>query len=131
MEHKSHTTKVIFLGAVARLHYTIGAGANIDGNIVTPSFTRQVAAEGSSSNTVAGTMDIKIVDVAKEVYKRKLVDEVIPVINTLWARLWASRAMNTTPSEMTSPLTSSSATRKYKPRAGLMDGTFTSSTSQL
>lgn len=47
-------------------------------------FTRRVQAQRKSRNRPAGQMETKTVEVAKEMYKRKMLDEVFPAIKREW-----------------------------------------------
>ena len=86
VQHKSHIQKVIFLAAVARPRYDTMRNRNFSGKIGIFPFTRQVQAQRNSRNGAAGTTETKskLVEVTKEVYKRKMVDEVFPAIKREW-----------------------------------------------
>lgn len=80
VQHKSHIQKVMFLAAVARPRRDTIRNRNFDGKIGNFPITRQVQAQRNSSNRAAGNMETKMVEVTKEVYKRKVVDEIFPAI---------------------------------------------------
>lgn len=89
VKHKSHIIKVMFLAVVARPRPVVGnrrgGGAReFSGKIGNFPFTVQRAAQRNSRNRAAGTMETKCVEVTKEVYKRKIIDEVIPAIRAAW-----------------------------------------------
>ena len=84
VQHKSHIQKVMFLAAVARPRHDTGRNRNFSGKIGIFPFTRRVRAQRSSRNRRAGELETKTVEVTKEVYKRKMVDEVFPAIKSLW-----------------------------------------------
>ena len=78
VQHKSHIEKVMFLATVAQLHWNMHRNCNFDGKIGTFPFVWQVQAQRSSGNKAAGTVVTKMVEVLKEVYKWKMLDEIFP-----------------------------------------------------
>ena len=70
----------MFLAAVTRPCYDTMRNLNFSGKIGIFPFTRQVQAQRNSRNRAAGTIETKSVEVTKEVYKRKMVDDVFPSI---------------------------------------------------
>lgn len=87
VRHKSHITKVMFLGVVSRPRPLPGrsrGSRTFTGKIGIFPFTVQRAAQRTSRNRDAGTIETKCVEVNKEVYKRKIIDEVIPAIRSAW-----------------------------------------------
>lgn len=87
VRHKSHITKVMLLAAVARPRDIVArwrGARSFSGKIGIFPFTEQRQARRNSRNRAAGTMETKCVEVTKEVYKRKVIDEVIPAIREAW-----------------------------------------------
>ncbi|CAB1099614.1 unnamed protein product [Ectocarpus sp. CCAP 1310/34] len=74
----------MFLAAVARPRYDTSRRCNFTGKLGIFPFTVQRPAQRNSRNRAAGTMETKCVEVTKEVFKRKVVDEVIPAIKARW-----------------------------------------------
>ncbi|CAN0068546.1 unnamed protein product [Ectocarpus sp. 13 AM-2016] len=74
----------MFLAAVARPRHNPATNAPFDGKIGLWAFTKKVPAVRNSRNRAAGTLVTKSVEVTKETYKAKLVDEVIPAIKEKW-----------------------------------------------
>ena len=86
VRHKSHITKVMFLAAVARPRFDSGRSCNFTGKLGIFPFTEQRAALRTSRNRAAGTFEAKCVEATNEVFKKKVVEEVIPVIKASWPR---------------------------------------------
>ena len=84
VQHKAHIQKVMFLAAVARPRYDTMRKRNFSGKTGIFPFTRQVQAQRNSRNRAAGSMETKSVEVTKEVYKRKMVEEVFPAMKRGW-----------------------------------------------
>ncbi|CAM9287194.1 unnamed protein product, partial [Ascophyllum nodosum] len=84
VKHKSHIQKVMFLAVVGRPRWDTVANRSFDGKIGIFPFTRRVPAQRSSRNRAAGTMETKMVEVTKAVYKQKMLDEVFPAIKRTW-----------------------------------------------
>lgn len=80
VQHKSHTTKVMFLAAVSRPRFKSSRSVLFNRKIGIFPFTEQPAAQRNSRNRAAETMETKCVEVSKQVYKQKLLDEVIPAM---------------------------------------------------
>ena len=84
VQHKSHIKKVMFLAVVGRPRRDTVNNRNFDGKFGIFPFTRSVAAQRDSRNRAAGTPVTQMVEVTKEVYKRKMLDEVFPAIKAAW-----------------------------------------------
>ncbi|CAN0272286.1 unnamed protein product [Ascophyllum nodosum] len=84
VQHKSHIKKVMFLAAVARPRRNTVANRNFDGKIGIFPFTRQVQAQRNSRHRAAGTWVTTMVEVTKEVYKAKMLEDVFPAIKAQW-----------------------------------------------
>ena len=85
VKYKSHIPKVMFLAAAARPRYNPNDSRTFTGKIGIFPFTDQRQAQLNSRNRAAGTMETKYVEVNKEVYKRKIIDEVIPAVGDCWS----------------------------------------------
>lgn len=85
-QHKSHITKVMFLGAVERPRRNASNNTDLDGKLGLYPFTRNKAAQRNSRNRAAGTMVTKTVEVTKERYKKMMLDHVIPDTKSLFPR---------------------------------------------
>ncbi|ETV71867.1 hypothetical protein H257_13000 [Aphanomyces astaci] len=83
-QSKRFITKVMFLSAVARPLWDNAKSEWFDGKIGTWHFTQHVRAARSSRNRPAGTMELRPVNVTRPVYKKMLIDNVIPAIKALW-----------------------------------------------
>ena len=66
----------MILAAVAQPRHDTSRNRNFSGKIGIFPFTRRVRAQRSSRNRCAGELETKTIEVTKEVYKRKMVDEV-------------------------------------------------------
>ena len=84
--HKSHIQKMMFLAAVGRPRRDTNANRHFGGKIGIVPFTRQVAAQRNSRNRAAGTLETRMVEVTKEVYKEKMLNDVFPAIKRIWLR---------------------------------------------
>ncbi|CAN0383563.1 unnamed protein product, partial [Pylaiella littoralis] len=84
VQSKKFITKVMVLAAVARPRHNSAANAQFNGKVGMWPFTKKVPAVRSSRNRAAGTLLTKCVEVTKETYKAKLIDEVIPAIKEKW-----------------------------------------------
>ncbi|XP_027109397.1 uncharacterized protein [Coffea arabica] len=77
---KKFIVKVMFLAAVARPRFDCSRNKNFDGKIGFP-FAFKEPAKRNSKNRVAGTLETKpILSMTKEVYRRCLIDNVLPTI---------------------------------------------------
>jgi hypothetical protein len=86
-QKKSDVMKVMFLAAIARPRYNDDGVCTFDGKIGIWPFVERKAAQRTSVNRVAGTMETKPVAVTKEVYRKMLVDKVVPAIKAKWPGL--------------------------------------------
>ncbi|KAE9007553.1 hypothetical protein PR001_g16941 [Phytophthora rubi] len=77
--------KTMFLAAVARPRFDNNGHVLFDGKIGIWDFTHKVDAQHSSKNRPAGTLETKNLDtVNREVYKRYLLEHIIPAIKSKW-----------------------------------------------
>ncbi|CAM9323775.1 unnamed protein product [Laminaria digitata] len=102
VEHKSHIKKVMFLAVVGRPRRDTVNNRNFDGKIGIFPFTTRVRAQRSSRNRAAGTMETKIMEVTKAVYKEKMLTEVFPAIKAMWP-VWVPRMGGTSGSATSRP----------------------------
>ena len=80
VQHKSHIQKVMFLATVARLRRDTIRNRNFGGKIGIFPSTRRLHAQRNSRIMNTVTVETKTVKLTKEVYKRKMVDEIFPAI---------------------------------------------------
>ncbi|ETV73005.1 hypothetical protein H257_12050 [Aphanomyces astaci] len=83
-QSKRFITKVMFLSAVARPRWDNAKSEWFDGKIGTWHFTQHVRVTSSSRNRPVGTIELRPVNVTHPVYKKMLIDNVIPAIKALW-----------------------------------------------
>ncbi|XP_027169562.1 uncharacterized protein LOC113769299 [Coffea eugenioides] len=82
---KKFIVKVMFLAAVARPRFDCSRNKHFDGKIGIFPFAFKEPAKRNSKNRVAGTLETKpILSVTKEVYRRCLIDNVLPAIRAKW-----------------------------------------------
>ena len=86
VQHKSHITKVMFLAVVARPRYDPHRQSTFSGKMGIFPFTELRQAVRNSARRAAGTWETKCVEVTKERYKEKLIQDVIPAIKRDWPR---------------------------------------------
>eukprot|EP00903_Cladosiphon_okamuranus_P008822 g8449.t1 len=86
VQHKSHITKVMFLGVVARPRRNTANNSSFSGKIGIYPFTEKVRAQRHSRNRPAGALETKTVEVTKERYKKMMIDKVIPDIKRQFPR---------------------------------------------
>ena len=84
VQHKSWIMKVMFTGVVARPRFDPHRNRYFNGKIGIFPYTKQDPAQRSSRNRPRGTLVTKQVEVTKEVYKKMLLDNVIPAIKDSW-----------------------------------------------
>lgn len=84
--HKSHIKKVMFLAAVARPRFGGDDGNEclFDGKIGIWPFVEEVAAKRTSVNRPRGTLENKPVSVTRDVYRRMVIDNLLPAIRARW-----------------------------------------------
>ncbi|KAF0708091.1 hypothetical protein AaE_013351, partial [Aphanomyces astaci] len=83
-QSKHFITKVMFLSAVARPRWDDAKSEWFDGKIGTWHFTQVVPAARSSRNRPAGTLELRPVSVTRPIYKKMLLENVIPAIKAKW-----------------------------------------------
>ena len=86
-QKKSDVVKVMFLAAIARPRYNDDGECTFDGKIGMWPFIERKAAQRDSVNRPAGTIETKPIKVTKPVYRRMLIDRVIPAIKQKWPDL--------------------------------------------
>ena len=86
VKHKSHIDKVMFLAATAKPRWDPGKNQYFDGKLGIWPFAHQVAAQRSSANRPAGTLEWKTFNVNREEYKKMLIEKVLPAIKEKWPR---------------------------------------------
>ena len=84
VQSKRFITKVMFLAAVARPRHNTSSNFYFDCKIGLCTFTEKVRVVRNSRNREAGTLVTKPVEVTRETYKAKLIDDVIPAIKAKW-----------------------------------------------
>lgn len=77
----------MFLCAVARPRFNLEGEVIFDGKIGIWPFVEEVAAKRSSANRPRGTLELKPVDVDRDIYREYLTDELIPAILTKYPDL--------------------------------------------
>lgn len=82
--NKNFITKVIFLVAVARPRFDTDGDVIFDGKLGLWPFIEKVAAKKNSKNRPKGTMETKSVNVDRKMYKKMLLDKVLPSIFSKW-----------------------------------------------
>ena len=86
-QKKSDVMKVVFLAAIARPRYDDDGVCTFDGKIGMWPFVERKAAQRTSVNRVAGTMETKPIPVTRTVYWKMLIDKVVPAIKAKWPGL--------------------------------------------
>jgi hypothetical protein len=84
VKHKSHILKIMFLAAVARPRFNAAGECTFDGKIGIWPFVKQVAAQRTSVNRPAGTLETKSVSVTGAVYLDYVINKVLPAIKQKW-----------------------------------------------
>lgn len=83
-QKKDHVVKVMFLAAVARPRYNENGECIFDGKIGMWPFVERVAARRTSANRVRGTIVTTPISCTRRVYRKMLVEDVIPAIKAKW-----------------------------------------------
>ncbi|XP_042033532.1 uncharacterized protein LOC121780072 [Salvia splendens] len=84
-KNKKFISKIMFMCAVSRPLFGQNGEVLFDGKIGIFPFTKQVAAQRTSKNRVAGTMETKPIEsITKEVTKQCLINKIIPTIFEKW-----------------------------------------------
>jgi hypothetical protein len=86
-QKKSDVMKVMFLAAIARPRYNDDGECTFDGKIGMWPFVERKAAQRGSINRPAGTIETKAIGVTRTVYRRMLIDRVVPAIKEKWPDL--------------------------------------------
>jgi hypothetical protein len=84
--HKSHIDKVMFLCATARPRFDCHGRCTFDGKIGIWPIVERVPARRASRARPAGTLVTKTLNVNKDIYRRMLLENVIPAIKTKFPR---------------------------------------------
>jgi hypothetical protein len=86
-KHKNHIPRVMFLTAIARPRFDSNGNCTFDGKIGCFPLVKYVAAQRSSVNRPAGTIEMKPIDsVDKDVMREFMIEKVIPAIHDKWPR---------------------------------------------
>ena len=83
VKHKSHIQKIMFITAVARPRFASGI-CTFDGKIGIWPFLEEVPAKKASKNRAKGTMELKTVNITKEVYRDMMISKILPAIRQRW-----------------------------------------------
>ncbi len=86
-QNKSDVMNVMFLAAIARPRYNDDDECTFDGKIGMWPFIERRAAQSDSMNRPRGTIETKPIGVTRTVYRRMLIDCVIPAIKQKWPDL--------------------------------------------
>jgi len=89
--HKSHVVKVMFLAALARPRCDNDGNCTFDGKIGVWPFVEHVAAERTSVNRVAGTMETKCISATLTTCKRFFFEKVVPAVKAKFPRTQGQR----------------------------------------
>lgn len=84
VQSKRFITKIMFLCAVARPRFDSDGQVMFDGKIGFWAFTEEVPAQRSSKNRPRGTLELKPVNVNKDVYRKMLVENLFPAVKRKW-----------------------------------------------
>lgn len=84
VQSRRFITKVMFLAAVARPRFDKNGNVLFDGKIGIWAFTEEVAALRSSKNRLRGTLELKPINVDTEVYREKILKDLLPAIKSKW-----------------------------------------------
>lgn len=84
--HKSHITKVMFLAATARPVFDADGTCTFDGKIGCWPIIERTKARRSSRNRQKGAEVIKPLNVTRDIYRKLLLEKVIPAIKTKFPR---------------------------------------------
>ena len=84
VKHKSHVQKIMFITAVARPRFE-GGRCTFDGKIGIWPFLEfeEVPAKKASKNRAKGTLELKPVNITKEVYRTMMISNILPAIRAL------------------------------------------------
>ncbi|ETV97370.1 hypothetical protein H310_09705 [Aphanomyces invadans] len=83
-QSKCFIKKVMFLSALARPRWDDDKADWFDGKIGIWNFTQVVPATRSSRNRPAGKLELRPINVTRPVYKKMLIEHVIPAIQAKW-----------------------------------------------
>jgi hypothetical protein len=84
--HKGYIGKVLFLCAQARPRFDPHRNAFWDGKVGIWPIGKMVPAQRTSNNRLAGTLEWKDESVTNEVYRKLLLEKVVPAIQQKWPR---------------------------------------------
>ena len=79
-KHKSHIIKVMFLAAVARPRFNEDGECVFDGKIGIWPLVKRLRAKRSSVNRQAGTIETKTMSCDRKVYKKFMIEKVLPAV---------------------------------------------------
>ncbi len=86
VKHKLHIDKVMFLAATAKPRWDPHQKKMWDGKIGIWPFAHQLAAQRSSANRPAGTLEWKTYNVNRIEYRKMMIEKVLPAIEEKWPR---------------------------------------------
>lgn len=84
VQSKRFMTKVMFLCAVARPRFDEAGQCLFDGKLGFWAFVEEVPAQRSSKHRTRGTIELKSVNVDRDVYRDMVVSNVLPSIKAKW-----------------------------------------------
>ena len=84
VKHKSHIDKVMFLAATAKPRWDPNKSQWFDGKLGLWPFAHQVPAQRASANRPAGALEWKSISVNREVYKKMMIEKLLPAIKEKW-----------------------------------------------
>jgi hypothetical protein len=90
---KRFPTRVMFLCAVARPRWDTRANRYFDGKLGIWPFVEKVPAQRGSRNRPRGTLETKPISVTKEVYKKFILEKVLPAIEKKWPQCHRNMAI--------------------------------------
>ena len=83
-KNKSNIAKVMFLTAVAKPRYGEDGVVTFDDKIGTWAFVEETPAKKKSKNRDRGTLELKSMNVNRDVMRRYLCEKVVPAIQDVW-----------------------------------------------
>nr|XP_051221899.1 uncharacterized protein LOC127340165 [Lolium perenne] len=84
IQNKNSIGKVMFLTAVAKPRHDGQRNVTFDGKVGIWAFVTESAAKYNSKNRTKGTMELKTINVTRDVMREYLCEKVIPAIAELW-----------------------------------------------
>lgn len=84
IQNKNSIGKVMFLTAIAKPRHDAQGNVTFDGKVGIWAFVTESAAKYNSKNRTKGTMELKTINVTRDVMREYLCEKVIPAIAELW-----------------------------------------------